>query len=221
MSKVKLLFVIILLLIQQSLLAFEKPQNTLFVFVGELMSLKHISKPEVIVKPLANGKSSVTVKMDHEYEATFRVLKSIYGDYKKETIKFAVFNHYGKPRFSNFKHSLMFVSQGEDGAFYHEKYQFFDVYKTESGRWATCFSPLKNDTSHPKVLKPVPIKFKEPIIYDMGLYAINKEKKEQLFPKEFFTIIDDYALCKGMGSYVNDLFESKKQGVLKARGLFN
>src|SRR5688572_5983356 len=91
-------------------------KNTLFVFVGEKVSVDE-------VPPDSNS-------MDAQFKAKYVILKRIYGMFVKDTIEFEVYDHYGRPGFSHYKNSLLFVSEYE-GKFYHEKYQFFDVYPTE------------------------------------------------------------------------------------------
>lgn len=155
---------------------FEIVEDTskLYVFVGEKISVS---------KTAYSG-------FDECYIAKYKVLKNIYGDYSGDTIEFKVYDHYGVPAFSQYKNVMLFVSRHK-GQLYHEKYQYFDVYKTINGRWASYGDPYKNDAYHRKKLTPVLI-----------------------------TFADDIDAKPTLGAYAEDLFIVKKEGVLKARGFF-
>ena len=219
MNKKMKVFIVLLVFLQSTLYAENKQKNSLLVFVGEFVSLEKISSPKIINKS-KNGKTDIIWSMNHKYEATFKVLKTIYGAYPRRLIKFDVYDHYGKPTFSKFKNSLMFISKRKDGSFYHEKYQFFDLYKTESKKWASCGSPYKFDTNLTQNINPKKIQFSEIVAYKIDSFVHTEEQLKEFFPREFFTIIGDYAVCNGLGTYANDLFKIKRNGVLKARGLF-
>ncbi len=122
----------------------------------------------------------------------------------------------GVPAFSKFNYVLLFVSN-YNGKFYHEKYQYFDVYKTKEGKWASCGDPYKFDEYHRKGLKAVRLEFNEPVSFDLS--TLTDERIRKLYPKPYFIINNKKALCV-MGAYVEDLFQVKKEGVLKARGIF-
>ena len=96
-------------------------KNTLFVFVGE----------KIFVQELPHNDNSI----DAKFKAKYKILQRVYGNFSKDTIEFEVYDHYGVPGFSHYKNVLLFVSEYE-GKYYHEKYQYFDVYQTNSGKWA-------------------------------------------------------------------------------------
>ena len=154
--------------------------------------------------------------IDEAFKAQYKVIQRVYGNYEKDTIDFTAYDHMGVPAFSKFSNVLLFVSN-HGGKYYHEKYQYFDVYKTKEGRWASCGDPYKFDDYHRKNLKAVRLEFTEPVSFDLS--TLNDERIKKLYPEPYFIINDKSALCI-MGTYVGELFQVKKEGVLKARGIF-
>jgi hypothetical protein len=92
----------------------------LYAFVAEKISVTYV--------PPGNG------SWDAEYIGEYRVVENVYGYFPNDTIRFTGFTHM-RLSLSNFKHVLLFVGE-YCGKLYHEKYQFFDVYKTVEGKWA-------------------------------------------------------------------------------------
>lgn len=184
----------------------EKPE-ALYVFIGQKISLKQFD-PD-------SGKE--TMSMDEAFRAKYRVLENVYGGYKGDTIEFEVYDHYGIPKFSEHKTVLLYVSK-YDGKLYHEKYQYSALYKTTDGRWAGTYS---TDYDHPNLvgtkIKPVKIDFAEEV--SIPILRNTPEVLSKYYPKPYFEIAGNKAIAK-YGNYVPELFELKKQGVLKARGLF-
>jgi len=134
--------------------------------------------------------------MDQKFEARYRILQLVFGKYEGDEITFSAYDHYGYPKFARYDTVLLFISRYQ-GKLYHEKYQFYDVYPTKDGRWATCGDPYKYELEvHRGNLKPVEIQFTT---------DVNNES---------------VAGSCTQGNYVEDLFQVKKNGVLKARGLF-
>jgi len=186
--------------------AIEK-KNTLFVFVGEKMQ----------VQPLPDEKGS----MDNGFRAKYKILVPVYGSYSGEKIDFTAFDHYGWPAFASFKNVLLFVSEYR-GEYYHEKYQFFDVYKTRNGRWA---SPYKaDDYNHlynkNTTIKPAIIDFVETVKYPLHFKGQGGTEYTVSYPTPYYMTKGDSAIAI-YGNYIEDLFALKKSGVLSARGLFD
>jgi len=181
--------------------------NNLFVFVGEKISV------EQFIPPTEKGETP----FDNSFKAKYKVIQNVYGNYDKETIEFEAFDHYGFPPFAKYQTVLLFVSKHE-GKLYHEKYQYFDVNQTRDGRWASCGDPYRFDDYHRKKIETSVLEFNEPVTFDIE--KLNKDQvKELLYPEPFFKIEGNKAVCL-MGAFTEDLFNVKKTGVLKARGLF-
>jgi hypothetical protein len=182
--------------------------NRLFVFIGEKIDVHEI---ELKAKP---GQ----ILMDGAFLAKYRVIEKVYGDYSKDTISFQAFDHYGFPPFAKFRYVLLYVSEYE-GKLYHEKYQYSPVFKAKNGRWAGPYA--QQDYNHPFAGS---IKIK-PEKIDFGLDAVFTLERQdtayinRVFPKPYYRFEENKAIPI-IGNYVPELFELKKQGVLKARGLF-
>jgi hypothetical protein len=152
----------------------------LIVFVGKKLS--------VTEQPAEEN------SLDSKFEARLRVLQRVFGRYDKPEITFTVYDHYGEPGFARYDTVLIFVARYE-GKLYHEKYQFFPVYPTVDGRWASCGNPDQwEGRFHHGKLKPVSIKFAGKVVDE----ATGRPCTE--------------------GNYVEDLLLMKRNGVLKARG---
>ena len=160
-------------------------KRDLIVFVGKRLS---VTTP----KPTPPPKD--VILFDEEFKARYQVLRVVFGSYKPKEIAFTVYDHYGVPQFARYDTVLLFVARYKN-KFYHEKYEFFPVYPTANGRWASCGNPDQWETSyyHGK-LKPVPIKF-------------------------FGKVVDEATKrpCT-QGNYVEDLLRLEQNGVLKSRG---
>lgn len=184
----------------------QKQSDSLFVFVGQKIKIDKF-EPKLV-----EGQ----VRFDDAFKARYKVVQQVYGSYQKNSIDFDAYDHMGTPAFSKFDNVLLFVSN-HNGKWYHEKYQYFDVYKTKEGKWASCGDPYKFDDYHRKSLKAVKLEFTEPVSFDIN--SLNVEQIKKWYPEPYFTIKNSRAYCL-MGAYVDELFQVKKEGVLKARGIF-
>ena len=183
----------------------EVAPGNLLAFVGKLVKIRKIPDPKNIVR------------FDNEFEARYKVLSVIFGSYRGREIKFTVFDHYGDPAFARYETVLLYVSKHRD-KFYHEKYQYHAVYPTQDGRWAGCGDPYQNEPSvHHGDLQAQPIKFSPELAFNLS--GVKTEEIRERFPSRYFEFRGNLAVCKA-GVYAQELFEIKRRGVLKARGLF-
>lgn len=199
-------------------------KDSLLVFIGEKIEVKYSpeEKKEKLVLRI-KGNDSVYVKqhsisMDSRYIAKYKVVKLLNGSFNNDIIEFEVFDHYGEPRFSKFNTVLLFVSK-HNGKLYHEKYQYFDLYKTKDGMWASPYS--SSDYNHPSkeniTVKPEKISFQNEISF-----VVDKLTNDELkiwYPSPYFEVKDGRAIAK-YGNYIDDLFKLKQQTILKARGIY-
>lgn len=179
-------------------------QNSLFVFVGEKIEVTQLQH-----EPGA---------FDNAFLAKYKVLDKVYGDYLKDTIVFEAYDHYGDPPFSKYKFVLLFVSLHE-GKFYHEKYQYFDLYKTKTGKWASSYptADYKHDYNKNISVKPEKIDFAEDVYYDVS--GRDRKSVKEWRPAPYYQV--EQGKAKAIyGNYIPELFKLKRDGVLKARELF-
>jgi len=181
--------------------------ENLVAFIGQKIGLIKQDEP----------KCSHCIIMDAHYVATYRVLETVFGNYRDPVITFDVFDHFGAPAFSNYDTVLLFVSRQASGRWIHEKYQFFDLYRGTDGQWYGCGDPYRNNREAKRTVHVRPVQFVEPVSYTLD--ALDQEQIERRYPADYFEIRDGRAYCL-LGTSVNDLFQAKKETALTARGIF-
>ena len=181
--------------------------NRLFVFVGHKIS----------VDDLPNRKGS----MDGSFKAKYLVTQKVFGDFSNDTIEFVAYDHYGIPAFSKYEDVLLFVS-ADSGTYYHQKYQYNDVYKTKDGRWAGAYAwdDFEHEYNKKTKIKPVKIDFAKTVYYPLKMVTEQGDTLKRNLPKPYFKKVGDSAIAI-YGNYINDLFILKRDGVLTARKIFN
>lgn len=185
--------------------SFETEKNNqLFVFVGQ----------KIWVKDVPQDKDS----WDGKFYARYKILQRVYGNYNNDFIEFTAYDHYGIPGFSNYENAMLFVSKYND-KYLHEKYQYYGVFKSKDGRWATPYSvhDFGQDGKRTSIIHPQKVEFEKEVSFPLSL--VKKEEIDCWFPEPFYRIERDKAIAL-YGNYIEELFEIKKQGVLTARGLF-
>jgi len=178
------------------------PSN-FYVFVGQKIKIAYEPGPYYC---------DVTT-MDSRFNVEYKIIDQEVGHYSKDSIRFTAFDHYGRPAFSRYEHVLLFVSE-YCGKLYHEKYQYFELYKTADGKWASPGDPYRYDQYHKKELVAQTIKFADDVWFDVS--KLNEILIKQQYPEPYYKIEGNKAIPV-MGSYVDDLITVKKEGVLKAR----
>lgn len=191
-------------------------KDSLYVFVGEKIKIEEIPYK---IDTLPDGR--VEIPMDAGFNCEYRIIENIHGNYPSDTIKFRAYDHYGIPGFSKYEYVILFISLESDGELYHEKYQYFNLYKAKNGKWASPYSAYDYNHSYLKDetdIRPERIKFDSSVSYD-----ISKMKDSDIkywFPNKYYSIKNGKAYPK-YGNYIPELFELKKRGVLRARGIFS
>nr|WP_293837103.1 hypothetical protein [uncultured Arsenicibacter sp.] len=202
-------------------------KDSLLVFVGQKIEVTYSPLPEETTPPrvltaIAGNDtiyfSDVSINTDSRYVAKYKILQMVHGSYKADTIVFFAFDHYGIPPFSQYQTVLLFVST-YNGALYHEKYQFYSLYRTKNGKWASPYPSV--DYNHPFndsiTVKPERILFKEKVSYPVD--NLTSENRKRLYPAPYYKIKNGRATAI-YGNYVDDLFTLKQQTVLKAREMY-
>lgn len=185
----------------------DNPKEEFFVFIAEKISLE-LKVPE----------ASCDVLMDAQFIAKYKVLENLYGDIKKDSVTFYVFDHYGWPKFKDYEKLVLYVNKYCD-IYVHEKYQYQPLLKTKNGKLASPF--LMSDIRYLEPdfpIKPRKMEFKNPVIFEHEkLDSI--EGIKQRYPEPYFKIENNKVFAL-YGNDINELFELKKLTVLKSRGKF-
>jgi hypothetical protein len=154
----------------------QTEKNRLFVFVGE----------KIAVSPFEPKVPEGTIIMDNAFKATYKVIETVFGHYDNDTIEFEVYDHYGDPSFSRFEFALLYVSMGQDGKLYHEKYMYSPVYKTIEDRWAGPYEAhdYNHDFNKKTNVKPERIEFKDAVWFDIT--KLDKEGNSRILSATVF-----------------------------------
>lgn len=185
----------------------EEKRPEFFVFVGEKINLNYAEKINYCN----------IISLDSKFEAHYKIVQKVFGDFKNDTIKFTVYDHYGTPAFGDFKNVLLFVGK-YCNEFVHLKYKFADVYKTKNNKWATPYKSYDYKKLNEKgKFIPEIIDFEERIEFDIK----NASKKyiEDIYPKPFYEIRDDKAIAV-YGNYIEDAFGIAKEIFLESYNFF-
>ena len=176
-------------------------KNTLFAFVGRKLTVVELPQD--------------SNSMDAQFKAKYVILQRVYGTFQKDTIEFEVYDHYGIPGFSHYDNVLLFVSESK-GKYYHEKYQYFDVYQTEDEKWAGVYHDFEGYNSPPPTKQ---ISFKKNVYLPLTIVNNDGKTVQLKYSSPYYKIVADKAYPL-YGYPIEDLFAIKKNGVLKWRGLF-
>ncbi len=181
-------------------------KDSLYVFIGEKISSKGFKSEDDTNK----------IPFNESIKAKYRIIENVYGTFKRDTIEFEAYDPLGHFEFLNYKYVLLFVSN-YNGRLIHEKYQYFDVYKTKNCKWASSYKI--SDYYHPynknTTIKPEVIDFVDEVSYKV----YNKWDADNNYPSPYYKIVGDRAVAV-YGNYIEQLFELKKNSTLKARGIF-
>ena len=205
-DRLRILSVLLLTLLPGAASADDTSRN-LLVFVGE----------RIEVRQVANTPPPGVLALDLKFEARYKVRAVIFGAYTEDDIRFSAFDHYGRPAFANYETVMLYVSR-YDGQLFHQKYQFNPVYRTADDRWAGCGDPYQHEPEvHRGALRARPIDFQPEVAFSVSGLALDVVKTR--YPSEYFVRSGDVMKCIA-GAYAEQLFQIKRNGVLKARGVF-
>lgn len=113
----------------------------LFAFIGKKISVEELHRDKFKTRIKIDSISgdtirTTTISMDRGFKNKYKVVRNVFNDLKTDTIEFVAYDHYGRPEFENYKNVLLYVSLNEEkGGYFHQKYQFDPVEKTNNGTW--------------------------------------------------------------------------------------
>jgi hypothetical protein len=184
----------------------EKPE--IYVFIGEKIKVDYAKQKYYCNRFL----------MDSKFNAEYKIVENLYGDFDNDTINFVAYDHYGMPGFSDYENVILYVAKYCD-ELVHVKYQYNNVYKTKEGKWASPYQGFKYEKLDSlNTIKPIPMEFRDDVIFEFkeGMDTLKFQKR---YPKEYFEI-NGFAAKAKYGNYAKDVFEVMKNTILKKIGLF-
>lgn len=161
---------------------------------------------KIKVKREENNNCKNIISLDAKFTATYKVLDTIYGDIKKDTVSFTVYDHHGRPAFEKFDHIVVYLWD-MCNELVHAKYQFSPVFATVNGQWAAPYNPLDykdiDDAFH---IKPQIIPFVTPVTF--SIKDLPEEYVKTNYPAPYYKIENEKAIAV-YGNYASQLFELK------------
>lgn len=189
----------------------EKPYPVL-AFVGRLVTIEEGVDPCAV--DAAKGEELDCISMDEIYVARYEVLEVLSGNHAAREITFQIADHYGFPKFAEYRTALLFVGQHPDGAWL-EKYQGIPVHRIAGGSWASCGDPISGYNEPPSE-RVRPLEFLD----DLGSVGeFSREGLTTRFYDEADLAIDDGRIRCRQGIRVVELYDMVRTGVLAARGV--
>jgi hypothetical protein len=185
------------------------PAQPLLAFVGEKVSVEEFDPAR---GPAATEPEAT--EPDMAFRAQYRVVDVVHGLAPGEVVEFEAYDPNGRPDFEPHRHVLLFLTKDGD-RWVHLKHQFYPVFRTTSGAWAGCGSPYRY-SGETRTVAPRPLDFGKDAHFDLA--GLGREDIAALYPRPYFRTIGGKAYCR-QGNTVEELFQVKQQGVLRARGL--
>jgi len=184
----------------------KKPK--LYVFIGKKIKVDYGKRKYYCNK----------IPMESKFEANYEIIENLFGDYKKDTIKFVAYDHYGRPEFSKFENVILYVAE-YCGELIHVKYQYNNVYKTKNEKWASPYQGFDyNKLDSLNIKKPILMDFKDEVKFIFGKDTDTLWFKRR-FPESYYEI-NGFKAKALYGNYAIDIFEIMKKTILKSRGFF-
>lgn len=175
----------------------QKLPSKTYIFVGSKINVSY-----------ADTSDYCYMLMDSKYNANYKIEQEFGDHFPDSTIAFTAYDHNSMSQylFKNYENVLIFVGEYCDDLI-HMKYQFFPVYKTQNGRWATPVDAYKVKYDKAKEDLYENIVFDKSVSFDLP----NEQSDEQMaqfiknrFPEKYYSIKDGKAYPI-MGRYAEDL----------------
>ncbi|UOU98697.1 hypothetical protein MUU74_01780 [Chryseobacterium daecheongense] len=182
----------------------QRIPTKLYIFAGSKINVSTIDRSKRCGETL-----------DTEYRAEYKIEQEFADHYPNSTIVFTAYDHNSMYEydFSNYDNILVFVGE-YCGDLIHFKYQFFPLYKTANGKWA---SPVKakdeyfyNKTDE---FKPTNINFDKTVSFDLPVHLSTQQMAQLIqhrFPEKYYKIENGKAIPI-MGRYAEDLMKLWKK----------
>lgn len=183
----------------------DKPSK-LYIFIGKKINVSSVDTSKYCGE-----------MMDSEYKAEYKIEQEFEDHYPEKEIIFTAYDHNSKYEymFQHYENVLIFIGE-YCGDLIQLKYQFFPVYKTKNGRWASPVDTYMEPYYESDQFTPVNILFDKSVAFDVIKTNKNPtdDQIEQLkkfkFPEKYFKIENGKAIPI-MGRYAEDLVKLWKE----------
>jgi len=155
--------------------------------------------------------------MDSEYKAEYKIEQEFSEHYPNSIITFTAYDHNSMYEydFRNYENVLLFIGE-YCGDLIQLKYQFFPLYKTIDGRWATPVDTYMEHYYKSDNYKPTNITFDKSVSFNLLRSKIKltddqiTQLKQHKFPEEYYKIENGKAIPIA-GRYAEDLVKLRKE----------
>lgn len=206
--------------------------DKVLAFVGRKIRINEFDPAEGAPEPSDEDFEEEIMYLDVGFKARYRILELVHGDFEGDIVDFKVYDHYGFPEFAKRDIALIYLTE-YDGALYHSKYQYDEVYPTRDSRYAGCGDPYQNLVNAEELdHRPLQeIRFSPQVVFRISDFLTSEEENDYLSQDEIKAINDevnawlsapafklegDRATCK-MGVYTDELFRIKNETILLPR----
>jgi hypothetical protein len=187
--KMRLTFILIILIFFSMNSSSQNKSDKIFVFVGTLIP----SYPAI-------KNSEGYVKLE------YKILEKTYGNCDKDTIDFFAYYDVDKLRFTQYKNC--FLSLFQDGDTYYKMADpVYEVYRTLDGRWANGAKWWDYGPDIQTSIKPRHLQFKDSPNID--LTGLSQKEIDHWYPAKYYERKGSVAIPV-YGNYTDELFEIQK-----------
>lgn len=195
----------------------------LYAFVGKKISIEEFNpninnevKERIIDDDTGDSISIVKTKfvMDNAFRCKYKVVKKIFNDLPTDTIEFLAYDHYGKLEFSKKDSVILYISKSNnDNHYFHQKYQYDDVFKDKAGNY---FSYLKfRDVGDSKYAEENIKGFRTNFENEkFNLKNLNSEVRKIYYPRKFYKTKNNFAIPT-KGVYLDELINYRLETTFK------
>jgi hypothetical protein len=174
--------------------------SKLYIFIGKKINVSSVDTSKYC------GET-----MDSEYSAQYKIEQEFADHYPNSEIIFSAYDHNSRYEymFQNYDNVLIFIGE-YCGDLIQLKYQFFPVYKTKDGKWASPVDTYMESYYKSDQFIPTNITFDKSVVFD--LLRTNKTPSEEQiaqlkkfkYPEKYYKIVNGKAIPI-MGRYAEDL----------------
>lgn len=173
----------------------QKTPSKKYIFVGSKINVTH-----------ADSSNYCYESWDSEYNVKYKIEQEFGDHFPDSTITFTAYDHDFSHRFlfEDYNVNVLLFVEERCGKLVHKRYQFYPVYKTQNGRWATPVDSY-NDTSKEDLNEN--IVFDKSVSFDLPDKLSGEQMAQFIknkFPEKYYHIKDGKAYPV-MGRYAEDL----------------